>query len=312
MHQISILTPTFNRSKYLPRIYDCLCQQRDIDFEWIIVDDGSSDNTNSVVSSFKNIFPIKYIYQENRGQTSARNTGTEMANSFIMAKLDDDDLLCPDILKTAWNYFDVNTGLFENNCVCLSGLFQFDNGDIVGEKFHRDYYISDHIRYRHNRPVHGDKFEFYVTELLKKYPFPVFLGEKNITPLIVHERIAREHKTLYVNHIFGVKYFYQGGLSTQTYSYKYPLGSELYYNEASMFPFKIKLRIKHSSRYIFFAKLNKKRKIFYNAKNKWIYPIGLIRYYMIKLKMFLEKYYFPRTIISYFFKGKRNKRLTVE
>ena len=292
MHQFSIITPTFNRAKYLPRIYECLCQQDDIDFEWIIIDDGSSDNTSEVVKGFERLFKIKYIFQENGGQLSARNTGTKNADSYILAKLDDDDLLCHHVLKQAWAYFDIKTGKFENNCVCLSGLCQYNTGEIVGEKFPHDYFISDHIRYRQNKSLNGDKFEFYVTEVLKKYPFPVIPGEKNMPPHIVHDRIAREHKTLYINYIFAEKNFFEGGLSTQKYVNKYTNGSELYYNEASMPPFKLRLQIHHSSRYIFYAKSNKTKKVFYNAKNKKIFFLGLCRYYMILIKMFLSKYRF--------------------
>jgi len=311
MNQISIITPTFNRAIYLPRIYKRLCQQNDIDFEWIIVDDGSSDNTSEVVSTFNKVFEIKYLYQENSGQLSARNTGTQNANSYILAKLDDDDLICPHVLKRVWNYFDIKTGLFENGCACLSGLCQYENGEIVGEKFPHDYYVSDHIRYRQNRPIHGDKFEFYVTEIFKKYPFPVIKGEKNMPPHIVHDRIARSYKTLYINDIFAIKNFLKGGLSTQKYIYKYTLGSELYYNEASMPPYKLRLQIKHSSNYIYFAKINKKIKIYLNAKNKKVFPFGLCRYYLILCKEFMEKIPFLRFIIKFFLKdNKYAKRVT--
>jgi len=292
VRQFSIVTPTFNRAKYLPRIYECLRQQNNIDFEWIIVDDGSSDNTKEIVESLidRDVY-IKYIYQENAGQLSARNTGTKNADSYILTKLDDDDLLCQGALEKVWNYFSIKTGKFQDNCVCLSGLCQYETGEIVGKKFPDDYFVSDHIRYRQNKHIHGDKSEFYVTSIFKKYPFPVIQDEKNMPPHIVHERIARDYTTLYVNHVFAIKNFMEGGLSTQKYVYKYTKGSELYHNEASMPPFNLKLKIHHSSRYIFFAKKNKRKQIFKSAKNKKIFILGLCRYHMILLKMFLEKFH---------------------
>jgi len=299
MHQFSIVTPTFNRAKYLPRIHECLCKQNDIDFEWIIINDGSSDNTKEVVESFGKKIKIKYIFQENSGQLSARNTGTQNADSFILAKLDDDDLLCKGVLEKVWGYFNNKTERFESNCVCLSGLCQYETGEIVGERFPYDHFVSDHIRYRQNRPVHGDKYEFYVTSIFKKYPFPVIQGEKNMPPHIVHDRIARGHKTLYVNHIFATKNFFTGGLSTQ----KYTKGSELYHNEASMPPFNLRLRIHHSSRYIYFAKINNEKNIYEKAKNKKVFILGLCRYYMILIKDILIKFYF----FKFFFEFATNK-----
>jgi len=309
MHQFSIITPTYNRSKYLPRIYECLCHQDEIDFEWIIVDDGSTDNTKEIIKTFKSLFKIKYVFQENEGQLSARNTGTRIANSYILAKLDDDDLLCHGTLKKVWSYFNFNKKMFENDCVCLSGLCKYENGDIIGNKFPYDYFISDHISCRHNIPVNGDKYEFYLTDIIKKYPFPVIPGEKNMPPHIVHDRIARDHKTLYINNIFAIKYFFIGGLSSQKYIYKYTKGSELYFNEASMFPFNLKLQIVHSSYYIYFAKKNNKKCIYINALNKNIFLLGLLRYFLLLIKMFLIKFKIMKFLNN---KSNFNKIITKE
>jgi len=279
MRQFSILTPTYNRAKYLPRIYDCLCQQ-DVDLEWVIVDDGSTDNTREVVSGFGKNFEIKYAYQENTGKPTAHNRYMQMTDSFISKMLDDDDILCPGALKSVWNYFDTKTGKFEQDCACLCGLCQYNNGEIIGDRFPHDYFISDHIRYIRNKNITGDKSEYYVTEILKRYPFPIFNNEKNIAPSVIHSRIAFSHQTLYVNKVFDEKQFLEGGLSTQNYFLKYPLGSELVFNERTLPPYCFKIRIKSSVLYIYYAKKNQKKNIYHNAKNRKIFILGLCVYYV--------------------------------
>ena len=293
MRQFSILTPTYNRAEYLPRIYDCLSQQ-DVDLEWVIVDDGSTDNTREIISGFDKSFEIKYAYQENAGKPTAHNRYMQMADSFISKMLDDDDILCPGALKSVWDYFDVNTGKFIQNCVCLSGLCQYSNGNIIGDKYPDDYIVSDHIRYIRNKFIKGDKSEFFLTDILKQYPFPIFENEKNIAPTVINTRIAFAYQTLYVNHVFEEKLFLEGGLSTQNYFIKYPHGSELVYNERSIPPFRLFHRIKHSALYIYFAKKNHKKNIFSNAKNKQIFPLGLCGYIFYLVKYSLDKYHFMK------------------
>jgi len=297
MHQFSIITPTYNRAKYLPKIYDCLHQQDNIDLEWIIIDDGSTDYTKELVCGFKETFEIKYKYQENAGKPTAMNVGIQLANSYItLITLDSEDILCPNILKTVWRYFDIDTGNFTHDCSCLFGLCQYENGNIIGMKFPGDFFVSDYIKYVKNRGIVGDKCEFYTTKIIKKYLFPILSNEKNIAPSIIPIRIALSHKTLFVNQIFQEKKFLKGGLSTQNYWFMYPLGSELYHNQASIPPFKFKLQIKHSGHYIFFARMNHKKNIFQEANNKIIFPLGIFMYLILLFKYFLKSFHLFQSV----------------
>ena len=289
MHQFSIITPTYNRSYFLQNVYHSLCLQEGIDFEWIIVDDGSTDNTKEIVDCFNEKILLKYVYQNNAGKPTAMNTGIRMADSYISVSFDSDDIFYPDALKTVWSYFDFNTKKFENDCVCLSGLCQYENGDIIGNKFPNDYYVSDHIRYRLNKNIRGDKQEFILTKILKEYSFPLFQNEKNIAPGIIMTRISFLYSTLYVNKILATKQFLQGGLSTQNYWFMYPKGSEIFYNESSVPPFKLGLQIYNSGQYIFFSKMIKRENIYSNALNKRIFPLGLIAYFLYSIKVLFKR-----------------------
>jgi len=298
MYKFSIITPTLNRSKYLPRVYNSLCKQGITDFEWIIVDDGSTDNTKDTALSFEKLFEIKYLYKENAGKPSAMNYGIQNADSYISLSLDDDDILCPNTLKDAWEYFDMDTKTFKNNCVCLSGLSIYENGDIIGHKFPHDYYVSDHIRYVKNQNILGDKCDFFLTEIYRKFPFPLINNDRQIAPGIINIQVSFIYKILYINHVFQQKEFLEGGLSTQNYWYKNPFNSEYFYNVSSVPPFNLKLQIKNSAKYIFYARMNKKKNIFKNANNKNIFFLGLISYNIYTIKEYLCKFPFFKKILK--------------
>ena len=287
LHQFSIITPTFNRAKYLPRIYTSLCKQGDIDLEWIIIDDGSIDNTREVIKTFDAQFEVKYVFQENAGKPSAINTGVQKlaASHITLITLDSDDYLCENALSEAWKYFDIKSGRFKSDCCCLSGLCQDENGNIIGQKFPHKYFVSDYIRYHRNKKIAGDKSMFFITKILKQYPYPIFPGEKFILESTVFHRIALTHKTLFINYIFQIKQYLPEGLSSSSeLKLKNPFGMELYFNEASTPPFSFRHQVEHLSRYIFFAKINKKNMIFLNAKNKKMYIFGLLKYYFNQFK----------------------------
>ncbi|MFR3923762.1 MAG: glycosyltransferase family A protein [Collinsella sp.] len=107
MPYICVFTPTYNRSGYLRRIFDCLTRQSFDDFEWLIVDDGSTDDTKEVVENFSNIasFPIRYIYQENGGKQRATNLAVDLCNCPIFFGLDSDDWLVENALEVVAHYF---------------------------------------------------------------------------------------------------------------------------------------------------------------------------------------------------------------
>src|SRR5579883_1323984 len=97
--RFTVLTPTYNRVGYLGRVYESLCAQTFRDFEWIIVDDGSTDGTQELVSSWKPFFPIRYTWKPNGGKHTAVNVGVAMAAGEFTLILDSDDHCIPHTLE---------------------------------------------------------------------------------------------------------------------------------------------------------------------------------------------------------------------
>ncbi|MGI6223221.1 MAG: glycosyltransferase family 2 protein [Prevotella sp.] len=97
----SIFTPTYNRSKLLPRLFESLLRQNLKDFEWLIVDDGSTDETHTIIENFMrhSYFPIRYFFKENGGKHRAINYGVKNAEGELFFIADSDDLLLPNSLQ---------------------------------------------------------------------------------------------------------------------------------------------------------------------------------------------------------------------
>lgn len=145
---VSVIIPTYNRSKYIKESLDSVLAQTYKDFEIIVVDDGSKDNTRGIVESYIKRFPgkIKYIYQENRGVAAARNKALENAAGRYIALLDSDDIWFPEILSCQVNKFEQDPGI----ALVYSSYDVFD--DIrVREKdllknYYKNYYSGNVLR----------------------------------------------------------------------------------------------------------------------------------------------------------------------
>ena len=108
MKRLTVFTPTYNRAKVLHRVYDSLVEQTYTDFRWLVVDDGSADDTKSVIDAFmsEEKISIQYIYQENQGKHIATNRAVAMTETELFVIADSDDAFTPDALEklvAAWD-----------------------------------------------------------------------------------------------------------------------------------------------------------------------------------------------------------------
>ncbi|WP_200670346.1 glycosyltransferase family 2 protein, partial [Staphylococcus arlettae] len=167
MTKLTIFTPTYNRAHTLPRLFDSLVNQTNYEFEWLIVDDGSTDDTEEIVKTFiTEKFPIRYIKQKNGGKHIATNIGLKCAYGELFTCLDSDDWFYPEAVAFFIDQFAEN-----NEMNALISLDTFENGEIVGEKLPKiDNVNWVDLRYKYQ--IKGDKCYVFKTKIVKNMTFP--------------------------------------------------------------------------------------------------------------------------------------------
>lgn len=213
-HTITIFTPTFNRRHLIDILYQSLLAQTQKNFEWLVIDDGSSDNTEEYFSNlqFKDQpFPIRYIKQKNGGKHRAINKGVQNANGELFFIVDSDDYLTENAIEKINQW--ITTLDNSHKWAGISGLKGFSKDSVVGQ--HSDFsYIDAKNSERRKYNLLGDKAEVYFTDVLKQYPFPEIPGENFISEEIVWNAIARNGYYLrWFNEIIYICDYLEGGLS---------------------------------------------------------------------------------------------------
>lgn len=199
---ITILTPTYNRASLLPRLFDSLLRQTNKDFEWIVVDDGSTDDTREVVANLKEkcggAFPMGYVYKANGGKHMAINIGAERARGELLFIADSDDLLTDDALETVANsWHDISD---DKSFAGIAGLdITMDTREVIGSGLPQEHIDCNAIDIRYRHHVTGDMKEVFRTEVLREFPFPEFVGERFCPEQLVWFRMARRYRLRYIN-----------------------------------------------------------------------------------------------------------------
>lgn len=209
---ISIVTPTYNRANFLFRCCESLRRQTDQDFEWILVDDGSTDNTREVVSSFHPSFRFQYIQKKNGGKHTALNASHPYIQGSYVCILDSDDYFVDtaiEQMKTAWRQYESEPevgivtllrGRSEDDPSCMS--YPEDEGKPV-----------DIMRYRRKCIHSSDACEVIRAELFKRYAFPVYEGETFVSEGALWNRVSFTHKCVYINQVIYIADYLEGGLT---------------------------------------------------------------------------------------------------
>ena len=225
---ITVFTPAYNRAHLLPRLYESLCKQTFKDFEWLIVDDGSTDDTKSLSLSLSSRegtdFPIRYFYQENGGKPSAFNNGIGRAKGELFFIVDSDDYITPDALETIHNDWE----MVKDKGLCgISYLKGYINKGVIGNEHPQDGFIGDFVDVRIKQNTGGDKAEVWVTKLLNQYRYPIFPGEKFIGESYIWYQLTEKYKMLFRNKLIYLAEYLEGGLSQsgRAMRIKCPLGA---------------------------------------------------------------------------------------
>lgn len=210
---ITIMTPTYNRAYILENTYRSLCEQTSFEFEWIVIDDGSIDETESLIEKWKaecKKFNIIYLKQQNGGKHRAINKAVNIARYDWFFILDSDDQLTPTAVECIHTWIVEVANL--NGIAGVAGLKGTHNQAIGG--YIKQSYIDATNLERKKYGLLGDKAEIYKTSILRQYPFPEFAGENFLRESAVWDSIAKDGlKLRWFNSIIYICEYIEDGLT---------------------------------------------------------------------------------------------------
>lgn len=183
MIKLTVFTPTYNRANTLRLGYEALCRQSNKNFIWLIIDDGSNDNTAEIVQSWQSLdngFEIQYVYKENGGLHTGYNKAIELVNTELCVCIDSDDFMPDDAVENILDFWAKNKA---DDIAGFIGRDSYLDGTIIGGKF-------PNVDKLHVIEL-GDKYGFigdtkmvFRSELLKQVaPQPTYNNEKNFNPI---------------------------------------------------------------------------------------------------------------------------------
>lgn len=217
----SVFTPTYNRANTIGRTYEYLCKQTLRSFEWIIVDDGSTDNTEEIVQKWINTNKISIVYlkQENGGKHRAFNRAVQIAKGEIFICLDSDDYYIETALEIIYSYHLIHK---DNPWIAGFSCNSLDlHGNLIGTSLPVDELVVSHYNLYNSLSVKGDKGLIYYTRILKEYPFPEFENEFFVTEALVLNRISLRYKICCIKRSLEIKDYQRDGLSSNIWRIKH-------------------------------------------------------------------------------------------
>lgn len=196
MQQLTIFTPAYNRAHTLPRAFEALKQQSNKDFIWLIVDDGSTDNTKELVESFQKEdcgFQIEYIYKKNGGMHTAHNVAYQNIKTELNTCIDSDDMIGEEAVKKILDFWN------EKGSEKYAGLLGYDtdfDGNVIGKGFPEGLETTTLSSYYRNGGS-GDKKLVLRTDIVNQYPpYPEYEGEKLVPLGTLYTLIDQDYEML--------------------------------------------------------------------------------------------------------------------
>jgi glycosyltransferase involved in cell wall biosynthesis len=195
----TIFTPTYNRAHTLHRVFESLAQQTFTDFEWLIVDDGSTDTTEAVIEAYKmkSAFPIRYFYQPNQGKHIAFNKGVQEAKGLFFLTFDSDDACIPTALecyKDNWENIEDKEKFCGVTARCLD-----QNGYPLSKKHLPPILDVNSLDLRYKYGINEEMWGFTRTDILCQFPFPETIKNSWVPENMVWSEVGHRYKTRYIN-----------------------------------------------------------------------------------------------------------------
>ncbi len=278
--KVTILTPTYNRGYTLKKLYNSLINQTNKNFIWLVIDDGSTDDTRNLINLFmeEKKIKIEYHYQKNGGKHRALNYGISLIKSEITFIVDSDDWITNDAIETILKYFRKYKN--DENIGVISFLKAYPDFKINGPQYSKDEYRGNYIEDRLNKNNWGDKAEVCYTNVLKKYPLPEIEKEKFISEGYLWVKMALDYDSIYVNKVIYIADYLQDGLTNNIYKMriKNPKGCIEVAKMACNDKANLKIKYKNMIKYIAYSLIDKRKfyEIYRNINYKFIFITSFI------------------------------------
>jgi len=211
---ITVFTATYNRGHTLARVYRSLRAQTFRAFEWLVVDDGSTDDTAALIARWaaEADFPIRYFWQENKGKHRAYNRAVGEARGELFLDFDSDDACVPQALERFKHHWDSIPEAERTRFSSIAALCIDDHDRVMGTTFRAPVTDSHDLEARWRFHVIGEKWRIHRTAVLREYPFPDFTGS-HVPEGIMWNRIGRRYTTRYVNEVLRIYHTDQPSLT---------------------------------------------------------------------------------------------------
>lgn len=202
LYKFTLFTPSYNRAKTLPRLFECLRAQTFTDFEWIIIDDGSCDDTGEVVSCFideKPCFKITYKYQTNSGKHIATNEAARIAKGEFFITIDSDDMIKKDALEILLREWDNIPSSEKERYKGISCRTCDEKGNKNGCALPESHIDCSELDFRFKYKVTGELWGMTRIEIIKNNPYPNIKGLHFYPENIYFNNIGRKYITRFID-----------------------------------------------------------------------------------------------------------------
>ncbi|MER2227474.1 MAG: glycosyltransferase [Carnobacterium sp.] len=216
MNKITVLTPTYNREKYLMRMYESMLHQTKVSFQWLIVDDGSTDGTEQtmkeIIENHPDNFQIDYVKKQNGGKHSALNFSHSYIKGDYVMVLDSDDYLKNDAIEIICQKISLLKK--DDHIGWLAFLKGNEDGTTIDTYYERDGEITNYAAYM-NAGRKGECCDVYLTSAFVSYPYPEYSDEKFISEsyLNICATVYGEYQMITYNEVIQVVEYMNDGLT---------------------------------------------------------------------------------------------------
>lgn len=287
---LTVFTPAYNRAHTIGRTYESLLRQTCKDFEWLVIDDGSTDNTEGLVKGWiaENKIPIRYIRQENQGMHGAHNTAYRNITTELNTCIDSDDWMPEDAVEKIVNFWKK----FGNEKYAgIVGLDQTEDGKIIGTKFPEGISESTLQGFYANGGK-GDKKLVYRTDVINQYPeYPLFEGERYVGLAYKYMLIDQDYNLLTLNEPLVTVEYQLDGSSYNMYKqyWRNPRGFSFFRKTEMVCAPTMKRRFVSCVHYVASSIIAGNRRFLQESPRKMLtllaLPIGALWYLRIRLKV---------------------------